>query len=122
MSDLFIHISFSNCPTSSHDERTKTVQRSGSTARVDGGKSPSVPRVHSVEQDTSLRTSDLTQDDTVRPVTQGCLQQVGEADLVLVRIKLSLGRDYVRFANVQFCGVLDDQDAFVRAEWHRPKH
>ena len=52
--------------------------------------------IESVEKNARLSTANLANDDPVGPVSERCFEQVGKADLALVRIELGFGGDDVR--------------------------
>jgi hypothetical protein len=80
---------------------------------MDGRKRPAMACVQGIEEDTRFSATDLAHDDPVRPMPKSCLQQVGEADLAIVRIELSLGGDDVRLPYMEFGYIFQDQDAIT---------
>ena len=69
--------------------------------------------VEGIEQRSGLDSADFTQDDPVWSPAKSGLQQVVERDIGLERISLAFDREYVRLLDVQFGGVLDDDDAIL---------
>ncbi len=66
--------------------------------------------IQGIEEDARLGATNLAYDDPVRPVSKGRLEQVCEADLTLVSIKLGLGGDDVRLLNIELGDVLKKQN------------
>ena len=80
---------------------------------VDGGERTVMAGIHRIEQRARFTAANLSQDDAVWAVAQSGLQQMIECDGIFMGIGLGLGRKNVRFPDVQFRRVFDDQDTFV---------
>lgn len=97
----------------SHGELRQTPQRISSAVGMNGRKRSPMAGVQSIEEDTRLRASNLAHNYAVRPVTKGGFEQIGKPNLILVRIKLGLGRDDVRLPDMEFGHIFQDQDAIT---------
>lgn len=69
--------------------------------------------VHRVQQGSRLRSAYLADDDTVGPVPKDRFEEFVEGNLAAMGIGLRFSRNDVGFADVQFGGVLDEQNALV---------
>src|ERR1700677_4823485 len=67
--------------------------------------------VKRMEQRPRLDSAHLTKDDPVRSPAESGLEKIVESDVGLERIRLALDGQHVRFLDMQFGGVFDNDDA-----------
>jgi len=82
---------------------------------MDGGKASAVAGVEGLQKIKGLLSANLSQDGALGPVPQAGLEQVADSDGRDFRSLLAAGleADQVRLANVDFGGVLNDQQAII---------
>src|SRR5437773_12197859 len=81
---------------------------------MDGGESAAMSRIEQLEQVESLSTPNFTEDDAVRPMSEGRFQQLADGhrgESVLLRT--SLKAHHVALTNPDFGRVLDYDHALV---------
>ncbi len=98
---------------STHHQGSKAMNGFLGAAGMDGGQSSTMSGIHCVQESPRFRPAHFAHDDAVWPVSKHCFEQVIEGDLAAMRIRLGLGGDKVRLADMQLRSILDNKDAFV---------
>jgi len=97
----------------SHYEIREATQGFRRRIRVDCGQRSRVSGVEGIEQSSCFLSAYFSQDDSVRPPSQGTLQQIVERHASFVGVGLAFGTYNVRLLDIEFGGVFDGYDPLL---------